>query len=99
MCIRDRINDLVGYARKVFYQLSDQIVIAEYIEDYEINLGGDSVKIYDKTMSGVVLSFDLLSQRGICEFDFVEPDGEGLVDADGEPLIDSDSDELVDAPT
>ena len=61
----DLIDDLVDHARKLFDVLSNNEVLAEYVESYEIDLGNDETKIYDKTMSGVKLSFDLMTQRGV----------------------------------
>jgi len=59
------IDELYGYAQGIFDRLSLIEVQASYVQGYEISLGDGTTKIYDKVMSGVVLRFDLVTQRGI----------------------------------
>ncbi len=62
----DQIMDLLhGHAQVIFDRLSLNEVLAEYVESYTIEWGDTTTKIYDKVMTGVKLSFDILTQRGV----------------------------------
>ena len=60
------IDDLVGYARTMFDKISSLTSGAQSATSYTIEQDS-TIKIYDKTMSGVKLSFDIITPRGLCQ--------------------------------